>query len=173
MSTDNDHFDDEAYAYLRQLAARVHAERGGRNDSMRPTELLHEAWAKLAKGEGNYASRTHFLATAARSMRFIMVDRARARSRLKRGDPRLRTTLTGLAEQAGSSVDILDLDEALKALAEVDAVSEQVVTMRVFGGLTIEEVAENLGVSPRTVNKRWRYARVWLAERLKEDGDGA
>ncbi|MFT5680770.1 MAG: DNA-directed RNA polymerase specialized sigma24 family protein [Myxococcota bacterium] len=99
-------------------------------------------------------------------MRFIMVDRARARASLKRGDGRLRTTLTGVADAAGELVDILALEAALKALEDVDAVAADVVTMRVFGGLTIEEAAESLGKSPRTINKRWRYGRIWLAERL-------
>ena len=159
--------DEASYAYLRELAGRIHAERGGRNDSIQPTALLHEAWARLANRDGMYKDRAHFLATAARAMRFIMVDRARARARLKRGDRAMRTTLSGVSSGQAQAIDLLDLEDALNELARLDPVAADVVTLRVYGGLTLEEISENIGLSSRTLQKRWRYARVWLSKRLE------
>lgn len=159
--------DPEIYAHLRRLAARVHAERGGRYDSIQPTILLHEAWAKLAGGkQQRFENRAHFLATAARAMRFIMVDRARARGRLKRPAPQNKTTLAGVGVFT-DPVDLLELEDALLALSTLDELATELVTLRVFGGLTIPEAAEALDISPRTADRRWRYARTWLADRLR------
>jgi len=158
----------EVYAHLRAVAARIHHERTGGNASIRPTELLHEAWMKVERGQMEFASRTHFLRVAAKAMRQILVDRARTAGRQKRGGDRRQTTLTGLSGEPDDVVDVLALDDALSALKEVDPTAEELVVLRVFGGLTVPEAAESLGMSPRKVNYVWRFARAFLSRRLDE-----
>lgn len=162
-------FDAETYQYLHKLAARMRKDRNRPYDSIQPTELVHEAWEKLNKTDGNgdgYDNRCHFLATAARAMRFILVDRARARGRLKRPDPRFHTSLAGISEEMTAQIDILDLDQALEELARLDSVAADVITLRIFGGLTLKETAEELGLGLTSIKKHWRFARVWLKRRL-------
>jgi RNA polymerase sigma factor (TIGR02999 family) len=151
--------DDEVYAHLRRLASRIGNSDGG--FTLNPTSLVHEAWEKLAKSRVQTVDRTHVVALSARAMRQILVDRARARGSQKRGGDRHRTTLSGLAVET-AAIDVLELDQALEQLSELDAVAADVVVLRTFGGLTIEEVAAELECSRRYVNNKWSFGRAFL-----------
>jgi|SRR5450631_1720845 RNA polymerase sigma factor (TIGR02999 family) len=155
------------YRELRQLAHNyLRQERG--NHTLQSTALVHEAYLRLAaEHRPQMQSRAHFLAIAARVMRHILVDYARSRNTDKRGSDLLKVTL-GAAEQtpAAADVDVVALDDALEALAAIDAQQGQVVELRFFGGLSIEETAEALGISPATVKRDWSTARVWLYREL-------
>lgn len=156
----------DVYEHLRAIATRIHAERGRGQATLQPTDLLHEAWIKVERSSGTYTSRQHFLAVAARAMRQILVDRDRARSTQKRdgGQP---VTLSGVGAGPPALVDLLDLDCALTDLAGVDAESATVAELRIFAGLSPEEIGEVIGLSDRTVKRRWRFARAFLASRLE------
>jgi RNA polymerase sigma factor (TIGR02999 family) len=155
------------YRELRQLAHNyLRQERG--NHTLQSTALVHEAYLRLAsEHRPQMQSRTHFLAIAARVMRHILVDYARSRDTDKRGSDLIKVTL-GAAEEtpAAADVDVVALDDALEALAAIDAQQGQVVELRFFGGLSIEETAEALGISPATVKRDWSTARVWLYREL-------
>jgi RNA polymerase sigma factor (TIGR02999 family) len=153
---------DAVYDQLRALAGRYIRQSPGA--TLHPTALVHEAWLKLGK-TGGFADREHFAAVASRAMRQILIDRARARGRDKRGGNPVRTTLAGLADQT-PDIDLLDLSRALDALEEVDPRGARVVELRWFGGLSIPECARVLEVSPRTVQSSWRLSRAWLLARL-------
>lgn len=153
------------YDQLRALAARY--VRRSPNGSLHPTALVHEAWLKLEKG-GEFNDREHFAAVASTAMRQILIDRARSRSRDKRGGNPIRTTLAGLVDDA-PDIDLFDLSTALDDLARVDPRGVRVVELRWFGGLSIDETARALGVSPRTVQSSWRLSRAWLLNRLTSD----
>lgn len=159
-----------AYEALRGLAAAyLHTER--RDHTLQPTALVHEAYLKLASGSSDWRSQTHFQAIAANAMRQILVDHARARNTQKRGGDWLRVTLSHeAAATPGADVDLLALDEALNKLAELDERKARVVELRFFGGMTCAEAAEEVGVSPKTAEADWYFARAWLRERLAEDG---
>ena len=157
------------YEQLRQLAERyVRVAPGG---SLQPTALVHEAWMKLQPSEaaGAFTGQQHYAAVAAKAMRQILVDRARARGRVKRGEAPRRTTLTGLAGE-GMDVDVVDLHHALEALEAADPRGARVVELRYFGGMSAEEIAVWLDLSPRTVQSAWRLSRAFLVERLTRDG---
>ena len=151
------------YDELRRLAGRVR--QGRASDTLNTTALVHEAYLKLADG-ADAESRAHFLAIAAKAMRHVLVDAARRRSAAKRGGDAehvpIRDTLVGAPPEA----DLLGLDEALEHLAEQDERAAAVVECRFFGGLTIEETATALDLSPRTVQRTWRAARVRLFQSL-------
>ncbi len=152
------------YEELRRLAASALS--GSRtSDSLQPTALVHEAYIKLAHG-GEYRDRAHFMAVAATAMRQVLIDRAR-RNQAQKRDRREATVSTDLLDTgAETALDVLALDEALERLAGVDVRKARVVELRVFGGLTIEETAEQLGVSGVTVSTDWRFARAWLTREL-------
>jgi RNA polymerase sigma factor (TIGR02999 family) len=160
------------YARLRKLAAHyMKAERPGH--SLQPTELVHEAYLRLIDGERvNWQGRTHFFAVAARQMRRVLVDHARARKAQKRD-----ATLVSLGDvpQPGASgiVDVLALDEALTRLADASSRQADVFELRAYGGLKVNEIAEHLGVSERTVKGDWTVARTWLARELTHTGHAA
>ncbi len=158
----------DAYEALRGLAAAyLHEER--RDHTLQPTALVHEAYLKLANGSASWKSQTHFQAVAANAMRQILVDHARARRTLKRGGDWLRVTLSGeAAATPGVDVDMLALDDALCQLAELDARKARIVELRFFGGLTSAEAADEVGVSPKTAEADWYFARAWLRDRLSE-----
>lgn len=157
------------YDALRGLAAAyLHQER--RDHTLQPTALVHEAYLKLA-GKDDWKSQTHFQAVAANAMRQILVDHARAKKAQKRGGDWVRVTLSAeAAAQGAPDIDILALDDALSCLAEIDQRKARVVELRFFGGLTCAEAAEEVGVSPKTAEADWYFARAWLRERLSEDG---
>jgi RNA polymerase sigma-70 factor (ECF subfamily) len=160
--------DADSYAHLKARAERVFAQRGFGHASIQPTVLLHEAWLKVSGSGAHYESRAHFVGVAARAMRQILIDRARMRAAVKRGgEDQRRTTLTVLADDASGAVDVLDLDQALTALAEADPRAAHVAQLRAFGGLTVPEVAEAMGVSERTAARSWRAARAFLTTQLE------
>lgn len=158
----------EAYDALRGLAAAyLHRERA--DHTLQPTALVHEAYLKLASPDRQWRSRAHFQATAANAMRQILVDHARARAAQKRGGDWVRVTLSGAAAATEAlDVDVLALDEALRHLATLDERKARVVELRFFGGLTTAEAAEEVGVSPKTAEADWYFARAWLRDRLGE-----
>jgi len=158
------------YGELRRQAAQC-LRRERRGHTLRPTALVHEAWLRLAEGRGSFPSRTAFFATAATVMRHILVDHARRRGAAKRAGSWCRVTLDeGLVLEAPRDVDVLALEEALCALAAQDPPKARMVDLRFFGGLTLEETAEAMGVSMASVSREWRVARAWLYRRLRGGG---
>ncbi|HKQ92384.1 MAG TPA: ECF-type sigma factor, partial [Blastocatellia bacterium] len=130
--------------------------------------LIHEAYLRLIDaGQVEWRNRAHFFGAAARAMRQILVEMARERGCQKRGGEARRVSLDeAMTIGAGLDEDLVSLDEALGALAQFDARKAQIVEMRFFGGLTEEEIAAALGVSPETVRRDWRLARSWLRRKL-------
>jgi len=157
----------EVYEHLRKLADRIYAERGHGHQTLQPTALLHEAWMKLERSSSSYETKAHFVAVAARAMRQILVNRAEAKLAVKRGGKQHRTTLSGIGDSPSMLIDVLALDRALSALDQADPASAEVALLRTFGGMTVAEVAAATDVSPRSVDRSWRFARVFLAARLK------
>ncbi len=151
------------YMELRQLAAqRMKQEKPGQ--TLQATALVHEAYIRLVGSEDqNWNSRGHFFAAAAEAMRRILIDNARRKKSLKRGGDRKRIDLDK-AELAidGPSDDLIALDEALEKLSRKDKVKAEVVKLRYFAGLTIEQAANILGISTSTADEHWAYARSWL-----------
>ena len=140
--------------------------------TLQTTALLNEAYLQLTdKTQPQWQNRTHFMAVAAQLMRRIMVDHARARHALKRGAGAIRVTLdeTALVTEERAE-ELLALDEALEKLAEFDRRRCEIVEMRYFGGLTIEEIAEVLKVHPNTVMRDWKAAKAWLYAELTTEG---
>lgn len=161
------------YAELRKLAAqRLANEAPGQ--TLQATALVHEAYIRLIGPEGERAdvwhSRGHFFAAAAEAMRRILIDAARAKRAEKRGGDRRRLTLPldGLILNDVPE-EVLDLDEALGKLARKDAVKAELVRLRFFAGLSMDEAAAALGVSPTTADNYWAYARAWLFNELRPD----
>ncbi|HKB03331.1 MAG TPA: ECF-type sigma factor [Gemmataceae bacterium] len=152
------------YDELRKLAAvRMANEKPGQ--TIQATALVHEAYLRLVGGDADsqWSGRGHFFAAAAEAMRRILVDSARRKKRDKHGGGRHRVDLREHHEPAGPPADeILALDEALTRLAAEDADAAQVVQLHFFAGLSIEQVAETLGVSRATAYRQWSYARAWL-----------
>lgn len=171
----------QVYDELRRLAANyLRHERPGQ--TLQATALVHEAFLRLSKEKNPpWKDRTHFLAIAALSMRQILVQRARARNAEKRGGGAEKIQLDehivsgeaarsgGAAEHGGGGVDVLALDAALEKLAGLDAGQARIVELRYFGGMTIEEVAGTLGISPATVKRHWTVARAWLKKELLDE----
>ncbi len=160
-------------AELRRRATRyMRRERVGH--TLQTTALVHEAYLRLVDAQGvRWQNRGHFFAIAARLMRQILVDFARERGYRKRGGGARRVSFDEvLALGQEPDTDIVALDEALRALAEVDDRKGRVVELRFFGGLSVEETAEALEVSPETVRRDWRLAKAWLLRRLTEAGPG-
>jgi len=155
------------YAELRRrAAARLRRERRGH--SWQPTDLVHEAYLRLVdQRHVVWQNRSHFLALASETMRRILVDRARARKRAKRSGRWARVTLADPAAAAEPpAVDILDLDAALTRLAALDARQSRIAELRFFGGLSLPETADALGISVATVERDWQVARAWLYNAL-------
>jgi RNA polymerase sigma factor (TIGR02999 family) len=157
------------YAELHSLARRqLAAERA--DHTLQSTALVNEAWIRLVdQTRVQWQSRAHFLAVASQAMRRILVDYARKTRSQKRGGDTPRLSLTA-AENVGVSpneqVDVLDLEDALERLQAEHPEHAQVVEMRFFGGMTAKEAAEALGVTERTAERRWRFARAWLYRAL-------
>ncbi|MEM7052689.1 MAG: ECF-type sigma factor [Acidobacteriota bacterium] len=159
---------EEVYRELRRLAGHYFRfEKAGH--TLQPTALVHEAWIRLSESDRWSAlDRDHFLSLAARTMRRVLCDHARARGRAKRGAGAARITLADdLLWAAPDSVDLLDLDVALGRLETHDADKARIVEMRFFGGLTTAEIARCLGKCSRTVEREWARARAWLLVELE------
>jgi RNA polymerase sigma factor (TIGR02999 family) len=156
------------YQELRRLAANyLRRERPGQ--TLQPTGLVHEAYLRLKKDRPDrWQNRAHFSAIAAHSIRQILIERARARVALKRGGVQARVTLDEALVAGGEqSFDLLAIDAALEKLAALDAEQARLVELRFFGGLTVEETAEAMSISPATVKRHWAIARAWLARELE------
>ncbi len=160
------------YNELRRLA-RHHLRQQRPNHTLQTTALVHEAYLRLAQEKSLHVeSRAHFLGIAAQLMRWILVDYERNRRAAKRGAGATRLTLDqsiAAPHSPGQEVDLLALDEALDRLAKMDSQQSQIIELRYFGGLSIEDTSEFLGVSPATVKRSWASARAWL---LREMGRG-
>ena len=156
------------YDELRRLAGN-YMRRENPRQTLQATALVHEAYLRLIPdGKLKWNDRAHFFALIARSMRQILVERARARHAEKRGGAAaqpvtLHDELLGKAEQ---SIDVLALDEALQKLADLDARQAELVELRFFAGLTVEETAEVMDISPATVKRDWSFAQAWLRRQL-------
>ena len=157
------------YAELRRVAhCYVGQERPGH--SLQTTALVNEAYLRLIDASRvRWQNRAHFFAVSAQLMRRILVDFARSRQYLKRGGAAQKVSFDeGLVVSKEQGQDLVALDDALKALAVVDARKSQVVELRFFGGLSVAEAAEVLKVSPDTVLRDWRLAKVWLAREMRK-----
>lgn len=155
------------YPELRKIAAsRLRGERP--DHTLQPTSLVHEVYLRLAHdSDREWADRTHFYAVAARVVRAVLVDHARARRRVKRGSGAVSVELSDVhATVPAAGVDLLDLDMALRELETIDAERARIVEMRHFAGLSIEETAEALGISPSTVKRGWLAAKTWIRHRM-------
>lgn len=156
------------YDCLRDLAEQwFHREPLGH--TLQPTAFVHEAYVRLAEaGPIACDNPAHFFALAATAMRRVLVDHARRKAATKRGGGRSRVTLEeGDGAVNGHTVDLLALNEALDKLARSYERPSRIVEIRFFGGLTIDETAQVLGISPRTVDLDWRFARAWLMRELE------
>lgn len=154
------------YDELRQQAAGLF--RHERPDhTLQPTAVVHEAWLRLPPA-GPWTSRAHFFGVAGRLMREVLIDHARRHSAAKRGAGEARLSFNEDVETPGGQrgIEMLALDEALEKLEKLDARQARVVELRYFAGLSIEETAEALSVSPATVKREWQMARAWLREEL-------
>jgi RNA polymerase sigma factor (TIGR02999 family) len=156
------------YDELRHLAAaRMAAEAPGH--TLNPTALVHEAYLRLVGPAGGvrFDGRGHFFAAAAEAMRRVLVDHARDRNRLKRGGGRRRVDLDRLTDLAAATDDdLLELDDALDRLAKDYPAAAGLVKLRFFAGMTLTEAADALGLSDRTADRYWVFARTWLADAL-------
>ncbi len=156
------------YDELRRLAASFHGSpRSG--DTLQPTALVHEAYLRMAGKEGGFNNRSHFVCVAAKAMRQILVDHARARGAVKRGGDWQRVTIAGLVGEENEEVDLLDLEAALDQLAQSNERAARIAELRLFGGLGIPETAAAIDMSERTVKYDWRFARAWLRKMLHGD----
>jgi RNA polymerase sigma factor (TIGR02999 family) len=156
------------YGELRRLAhARIRAEDPGR--TLQTTALVHEAYLRLVDArQVHWKDRTHFYALCAQAMRRILVDAARTRGAVKRGGDSPRAPFyEWQAVSPGRDAELVALDEALTELAAVEPRKSQVVELRYFGGLSVEETAEVLKVSPQTVMRDWNMAKLWLLQALR------
>jgi len=154
------------YPELRRIARRHLGRPAG--ESLESAALANEAYLKLLRTGGvRCESRAHFLALCSQIIRRILVDHARNRGYAKRGGGAVQVTLDeGLVTAKERGVDVLALDQALTALSEFDARKERVVELRYFGGLSVEETAEVLGISPETAKRDWKMAKAWLLAEL-------
>ncbi len=142
-----------------------------RNHTLQATALIHEAYLKLiGQHDVQWKNRAHFIGVAATAMRRILVDYARARDAQKRGGGQARAALTDIEQpvDANDNTDLAALDDALTRLARLDPAQARIVELRFFGGLTVEETAALLDVSPATVKREWASAKAWLKRELEK-----
>jgi RNA polymerase sigma factor (TIGR02999 family) len=156
--------ENELYDQLRRQAARMMREERLEH-TLSATALVHEAYLRLGNSFDNPG---HFYAAAATAMRRVLVDGARSRRRLKRGGDAVRVALSGIVGPPIADERLIALDDALKALAESDAVAAQVVELHHFGGLSHERVAESLAITVYEARRLWTFARAWLKRTLRE-----
>jgi len=162
------------YDELRRMASRyLQRERPGH--TLQATALVHEAYLRLVDQKGvEWQNRSHFFGVAAQQMRRILVDYARAHHAAKRGGPLPKISLDdALAIAEGRTGDLLELDEVLTRLASIDAQQVRIIELRFFAGLTVEETAEVLNISPATVKREWTTAKAWLAREIERGRDSA
>jgi RNA polymerase sigma factor (TIGR02999 family) len=159
------------YDELRRLAAARMA-REAEGQTLQPTALVHEAWLRLvADGERTWQNRAHFFRAAAQAMRRILVDKARHKASLKCGGNREKVGIDELELAVAPPDDrILLMDEALGRLEAEDEESARIITLKFFGGLTNGEIAKTLGVTERTVERQWAYAKACLFEMIRKEG---
>lgn len=157
------------YAELRRMA-RNYMNRQG-DHTLQTTALVHEAYVKLAGEDGkNWQNRSHFYAVAAKAMRHVLVDYARSTQAAKRGGGQVMIPLDDARMPPPERMsEVIELDDALHALAALNARQSDVVEMRFFGGLSVEETAEALKVSPETVMRDWRAAKAWLYQQITHE----
>jgi RNA polymerase sigma factor (TIGR02999 family) len=151
----------------RHAAARLAREAAGQ--TLQPTALVHEAWLRIVgTGDHTWQNRAHFFGAAAEAMRRILIENARRKARLKRGGSQLRLDVDEL-ELAATTPDekVLLIDEALERLEAQDPEKARVVLLKFFGGYTNQEVAESMGVTERTVERHWAYAKAWLFQTIR------
>ncbi|HKO95544.1 MAG TPA: sigma-70 family RNA polymerase sigma factor [Pyrinomonadaceae bacterium] len=151
------------YDELRKLAAN-YLRRERPDHTLQPTALVHEAYLRLVdQTRVNWQNRAHFFGVAAQLMRRLLVDHARRHNAEKRGQNFQKVSLDENIDKAGERSDmLLALDDALQALAQFDEQKARVVELRYFGGLSIEETADVMGVTPTTIKRHWRFAKAWL-----------
>jgi RNA polymerase sigma factor (TIGR02999 family) len=156
------------YGELRRLASRT-LRRERRDHTLQPTALVHEAYLRLIDQRSvNWQNRSHFFAIASQAMRRIVVDHARRHNAVKRGGDNLKVELEAAMLLPGAKdVDVVRLDDALTALAAFDPQQGRIVELRFFGGLSIEQTAEVIGISPATVKRDWSMAKAWLHRELE------
>ena len=157
------------YDELRRLAAaRMAQEAAGQ--TLQATALVHEAWVRLVgEGDRTWENRAHLFGAASEAMRRILIENARRKSRLKRGSGVVKVDISEI-DLAETTPDdrILMIDEALQRLADEDPEKARIVVMKFFGGLTNQEVAQSLGVTERTVERRWAFAKTWLFHSIRD-----
>jgi RNA polymerase sigma factor (TIGR02999 family) len=160
------------YEELRRLAHH-HLRQEGPGHTLQATALVNETYLRLVGSDCTWQNRAHFFAVAATTIRRVLVQHARRKASLKRGGGRARIDVDpALLQQEGDDVDerVLAVDEALNCLAELDADKARLVELRFFAGLTVEEAAVALGISPRSAAREWQVARAWLSRALSEEG---
>jgi RNA polymerase sigma factor (TIGR02999 family) len=160
------------YGELRSLAANyLRRERSGH--TLQPTALVHEAYLRLVdQNQVRWQNRAHFFGVAAQMMRRILVDHARGHNAGKRGSDFQKLSLDENIDVSGErAADIVALDDALRELAVIDEQKSRIVELRFFGGLSVEETAEVLGVSAPTVKRQWRMAKAWLYGQVKNSDE--
>ena len=159
------------YDDLRRLAGK-YTRRNAPDKSLQPTEVVHEAFLKLVNHQQvDWRDKSHFLAVGAKAMRHILVDDARRRGREKRGGNRSRVPFDEGMLVSPTHDDILAIDEALEKLALANDLRARIVEMRFFAGMTVEEVAQAIGISKRSVEGHWTFAKAWLRREISESQD--
>ncbi len=159
----SDSLNQEVYSELRRLAARRMKQLSSGN-TFQPTMLVHEAWLRMSSANDRWKDKSHFLATAAVTMRHILIDNARRKASVRHGKGMARTDTGRLGSLASPSADedILLINEGIKELEQVHPIRAQVVVARFFGGLSIVEISDSLGIAERSVERHWAAARLWL-----------
>jgi len=158
------------YDLLRDLARSQMSGVDLRSITLQPTALVHEAYFRLARDHEPWNDRRHFFGAAANAMRQVLVEHARRRNAKRRGGGAVRIELDQLdGIDGGPNLDMLALDEALAVFQRVDPRGHRIVNLKWFAGLGVDEIAEVLELSPRTVKREWRLARLWLLDRLGEE----
>jgi len=160
------------YDQLRKLAAhKMKAEHEGH--TLKPTAVVHEAYLRLMGAEVDWHDRAHFFAVAAQTMRRVLIDHAKASHREKRGSHIPKVSLDeAVVASEGAAASLLELDEAMHRLAKLDARKSDLIELHYFGGLTYEESATVLGISPATVHRELKLAKAWLRHELIGQGSG-